>query len=41
MLKEDRDNLSMKAADIHPEICDVYGANTINDEMLQKWVKAI
>ena len=30
---------NVKPADIHRQICEVYGENGMNDEMVRKWVR--
>ena len=29
----------MKPADIHRQMCEVYGQNAMSDEMVRKWVR--
>jgi hypothetical protein len=33
------DPRNLKPADIHHEICEVYGENTMSDGMVRKWVR--
>ena len=32
---------NVKPADIHRQICEVYGENVMRDEMLRKWVRKV